>query len=544
MSSRNVAITSSKATLRRSSPFNTRPDGRRILSASTDGTVRLWDPFGEKELKRIRVAGDDSNLRALSWSEDGTKFLVGSDGLDARMSLYNVEPGEELRSYETAKHPTKAVLLMDNATRAVSAGNSMLHVWDAKREKEVRKFGAGVEAAAFTPDARLALTANADHSVSVWDVEQKSSLHQFTGHTARITSLAISADGRLGVSADEEGSIRLWNLPVAAGLVHVFEAHRGGIQSVAFAPDGIHAVSAGLDAVAQIMRIDEPELGPSLSLQDRISSICFSADSRGVLYGTDQAKSQSNRIAVRMIDGGSGAVLDRDVTTFRGMKDRVSCAVYSPDGLLVAGGSGDGTLRVWEVESQREIAQLDSKSFLGSSKSINALAFRANKQPLILWATNDNQFYQWAYEKTDLGPSKAAPKPFAGHTGPVNSVQFSPSGRFAISASSDKSVRIWDVESVQVRRLFLGHTAAVSNVAVSSDGRFVLSRKRRPNGPQMGLRNRVSLCSPTGGTPAPCARWPFRPTINSGFPEATIGASGFGTSSEQHFPSTDISSNF
>ena len=64
---------------------------------------------------------------------------------------------------------------------------------------------------------------------------------------------------------------------------------------------------------------------------------------------------------------------------------------------------------------------------------------------------------------------------FAGHTGEVSSVAFSPDGRFALSGSWDHTVRLWDVATGKEIRTFAGHTGRVNSVAFSPDGRFALS---------------------------------------------------------------------
>ena len=78
------------------------------------------------------------------------------------------------------------------------------------------------------------------------------------------------------------------------------------------------------------------------------------------------------------------------------------------------------------------------------------------------------------------GTSRAvkALRTLKGHSGPVHAVAVTPDGRRAISASDDKTLRVWDLESGQSLRTLKGHTDWLTAVAVTPDGRRAISALR------------------------------------------------------------------
>ena len=429
---------------------------------STDGTVRLWDIEEERELKKVRLGPYTSSVRALSWSQDGAEFLVGANNYGApSLALYRLEPALELRRFATTPNPTVAVRMFDDGKRAVSAGLEHLHIWDTTKEAELGRFGSGFAVCSFTADGRLALTGNADHTVTVWDTEKGAALETFKEHTAAVSSVTISADGRFGASAADDGTIRLWDIPPAPGLVHVFEAHQGSVTAVAFSPGGREAVSSGTDGTAQILQVDTLRSGSALELSDQISAIAFAPHGERMLYATANAGSQANQIGLRLMYR-SGEPTGGDVRVFRGFEDRITSAVFSRDGRLVAGGSDDGTVRVWEIQSERKVAQL------AVGLPVNCLSFVPN-HPWILWGGKDNDLHLWNYE------SRAELRRFEGHAYHVLGVQVTRDGHSAVSAGADRVIRIWDVGSGETTRTLIGHSGPVNAVAISPDEKFILS---------------------------------------------------------------------
>jgi WD40 repeat protein len=120
---------------------------------------------------------------------------------------------------------------------------------------------------------------------------------------------------------------------------------------------------------------------------------------------------------VKLWDVASG----RELRTLCGHSSFVLSVAFSPDGRILASGSWDGTVKLWDVASGRELRTL------------------------------------------------------SGHSSFVLSVAFSPDGRILASASDDKTVKLWDVASGRELRTLSGHSSAVLSVAFSPDGRMLAS---------------------------------------------------------------------
>lgn len=140
-------------------------------------------------------------------------------------------------------------------------------------------------------------------------------------------------------------------------------------------------------------------------------------------------------------------------------------AVFSPDGRKMVTSSNDGSARVWDVESGKELA-----AFAPSVRILDTADFAPDGRYVLtggpgevarLWDTQTGQEV----------------RQFAGHIGGVWFAQFSNDGKYALT-SDDKGARLWDVETGQQIRAFIGHTVNGVAAMLSSDGHFIVTGAR------------------------------------------------------------------
>jgi WD40 repeat protein len=154
--------------------------------------------------------------------------------------------------------------------------------------------------------------------------------------------------------------------------------------------------------------------------------------------------------------------------TLRGHTDKVFHVSYSPDGTRLATASNDGTIRLWDAATCRELC-----TFVGHRFGVNAVSFSPDSQ-LLASAGDDGTIRLWDLVPAPLGVvDRWRWKNEQAHKGDALEVEFSPSGKQIASGGKDGLAKLWDAATGSLLAICEGHTARIENLAFSPDGKLL-----------------------------------------------------------------------
>jgi WD40 repeat protein/predicted Ser/Thr protein kinase len=155
------------------------------------------------------------------------------------------------------------------------------------------------------------------------------------------------------------------------------------------------------------------------------------------------------------------------VYTLRGHASMVQAVAINPNGQLLASGSSDNTIKLWQLATGKLLRNF-GRWFSGHSGMVHTVAFSPDGE-LLASGSWDETIKLWL-----LGSGKEA-RTFKGHTNCIYSVVFSPDGKLLASGSADCTVKVWQVISGREIRTFTGHADSIWSVAWSADGLILAS---------------------------------------------------------------------
>jgi len=376
-------------------------DGKRLVSASRDGTALVWDWEQRKVVRRIAAGWDFAEAFALS--PDGSKLAAA--GRSHRIKLFDTTTGQVVGEPDdgiTGPLVHAATIDQGQTWVGLSTDGSMV-VWNRGELKPLRRIivadvGEQQHEFAFAVSAKqnLAFVATSTTpSIQAWDVgEGKVAFQVPVGGDSAVLSLAVSPNGdRLAVGF-HSGVAEIWDIAGKKKL-HTWKAP-APIQTFAFHPTGktlaVGSRSAVLlvdtDAGNEIRRL-EPRPGVPAKDQPMVSSIAFLPDGRSLIVaGFDGV--------ARQIDLETA----KEIQEFEGARSAIASIVPSPDGRMLAAACADRTVRLWEIYGGAKIA---------------------------------------------VG---------LGHDGPVAAIDWTADGRTLFSAGADACFLIWDATGIATEGTF------------------------------------------------------------------------------------------
>jgi RNA polymerase sigma factor (sigma-70 family) len=454
------------------------PNGKLVASGSLRGTVYLWNPATGEPLRH--VGGDWGEIVAVVFSPDSK--LVAFAGKDGKIRLWNASTGDELRRLDGHPEGTLALAFSPDGELLASGGmdksmvpsgklapagsmDQTIRLWSPTTGKQIRIVGDrcdAVTSVAFSPDGRLLASAHRDGSLALWDPHTGRNVRRWQGHAFAAASVAFSPDGKRLASGSFWGSaVRLWDVASGAEL-QASDAHQSSVDLVRWLPDGKTLVS--IDHLCRTLWWDLATQRPRRQVARPTPSwSAFALSADGKMLATGGFPDCHVRLAE--IDSDKpGRVLGKH-------QNQIQVMVLSPDGRLLASGSRDEAIRLWDVEAGKQVRQ-----FEGPGQIAGGLAFAPDGKTL-------------AYETTKLGATAGKIRLVDVTTGKeirafdsqgwVTVLVFSPDGKVLASwhnGSPDKPfIRLWDVATGKELCRHNGNPGGNGIIAFSPDGKLVAS---------------------------------------------------------------------
>lgn len=431
-------------------------DGRNLVTASSDGSLKLWDVETSAMLRTFQTK---SPVRSVKVMPDGRRVLAGYQNGD--IVLWDLGTGEQVFTLAGDKNTVDALAIAPDGVRAYSGSSvagSQLAVWDLAERRLLQSIEAhpyGIHTLALSPDGRYLASGGGtrDGRVKVRDTQSFKVLKKLGNEQLSIEGLAFSPDGKtLAVGVDR--GITLWD--VASGSARQkLTGHRDLVLDVAFSVDGRQLISAAFDHRVRLWDASTGKLVRELTGSDFTAAV-FTADGRraitGDWYGGAKLWELSSGTLLRPFAGEA-----RDLTAVR----------VTPDGKAGISTSMTGVVDVWDLETGALL-----RSFQGSRDFVHALdVSRDGKR--VLTGGRDKKLLLW-----DLATGKQLKSINTG--APVMCAVFTPDGQSALACAggwdAGPVATLWSLESGQKLREFVGYpkSASVHTAVFSPDGARVV----------------------------------------------------------------------
>jgi WD40 repeat protein len=432
------------------------PDGARIVSSSTDRTLRVWDAHTGKLLLTVDCGVE---LHSVVVSPDGS--LVAAPAADSTVRLIELATG-----IERGRFPSGAA-------------------WS--------NVGYRPRPAGFSPDGKR-LICPTGQNVTIWEIPGGRVLGRLAGHSHTVTGCALLSDGVRAITVSLDRTLRCWN--TTSGEVEwETPAEKHFIDALAV-PGGGRLVTGSERGT---LRMWDAQTGDALATHrghaDEAPWVKVPVNAIAVSPAGDRFATGSNDATLRLWNAASGALL----ATFQGHQERVEACAFSPDGRRLVSGSWDSLL-VWDADVPAESAPGPSGGWepVDGTADLQARVATIARPPEYAWEeTTGERYLVFERSQTEVRAcavsrdggliataAAGTVQLWDGRTGaprvgwPAKALDccFSPNGLQLLAALGDGTLELRDATTGVLLRTLKGHTEPVVACLFAPNGHRILSR--------------------------------------------------------------------
>ncbi|MCF4969772.1 nSTAND1 domain-containing NTPase [Nostoc sp. CMAA1605] len=338
------------------------PQSEVAVSASSDGTVRLWD-FNYKPSLSILP----SNLAAVLNSNTDT--------------LDNTHWREQLIWHSGAKGVSAVAVGTNPQKRYVITGltnNTSFdsYLWEMIPYLE-KTFHVHIHHRRLNNKIQSVETG----TLKVWDWETGKFLHTLAGHTQVVNAVSIASNNLTAISASEDATVKIWDINTGQ-LLRTLIGHQAGVNAVAITPDNFTVISASEDSTVKVWDIKTGNLLHTLAgHQSGVRAIAITPDN-------STAISASGDATIKVWDIKTG----QELRTLVGHKSGVNAVVITPDNSTVISASDDQTIKVWDINTGQEL-----RTIKGNGEAVKLLGLTSDGKKIIYFTATSTvpQFLDW-----------------------------------------------------------------------------------------------------------------------------------------------------
>jgi WD40 repeat protein len=423
----------------------TKDEKKLIYFHSSRNVIMLWDFEKGKLIKELK--GHTEGVNGIRLTSNGTRLISYSD--DKTVRIWDLEKGELLKTLEGHTGRVNGIQLTKSESQVISySDDKIIKIWDlgnGKLLKTLEGHTERVNGVHLMKSESQAISYSDDKTIKIWDLENGKLLKSLDGHTERVNGIHLMKPENQAISYSDDKTLKIWDLEKRK-LLKTLEGHSKRVNGIHLINSESLAISYSDDNTIKIWEWETGKLLKTLNEHTRYVGIQLTNDERRLI-------SYSGDGTIKTWEMETG----KPLRTLEGHTNEGERIQLTKDGRKIISYFNSNPIKIWGMETGKLL-----KSLEGHRSGVKGIQLTKDEKKLIFYFYN-NRIKIWEMETGKLLQS------LEGHPDYVNGIQLTKDEKKLISYSSDRTIKIWETETGKLLKTLEGHFNSVNGIQLTND---------------------------------------------------------------------------